>query len=460
MIFLKELDTLKEIMRVIVFVKKIMNIIFFIVPMLLIVMLSLDFFKSSISNSDDNMRKNIILAIKRIIAAILLFLVPTITNMTMSVLTYAGVKGAAYYNLAIEENLNSEVLKKINIDEYINNYRSGIISSSSNSSSSKSKMVVDGETYRLKNDFIVLANIRNNDAAKKYKLVKYTIEILNSKNLPQPATNFIFKSENPGIATVSANGVVTANFGGTTNIIVKHKNDLTKSVKLKVTVVHSLYTKVKTTKKLTVTNMKTGQSITLSKGTKGVYNGLAEKDLHRNYFSGNTLKVGNNYYKVDVEDVKHYGYKINEKVDKKTAEEFVNSHNFKSKTKYLFWSNQGTQYEYIFTGSKKNWKLYKVFKISTGDALGYKIPEGNTHGNSGTGTYPDMYVMGSIAHTSYGGSSFPHGYIPKNDGASGYHEYGGTRQPKTHGCTAFKLKDLKWFTSNLSKIKKSQIVTI
>ena len=454
MIFLKELDTLKEIMRFIYFVKKLMNVIFFIVPMILIVMLSLDFFKSVISKTNEDMRKNIILAIKRIIVAILLFLVPTLINTTMSVLTYAGVKGAAYYNLAIEENLNSEVLKKINIDEYIKNYRSGI------GTNSKSKMVIDGETYRLKKDFIVLANIRNNDDAKKYKLVKYTIEVLNSKNLPQPATNFVFKSENPGIATVSANGEVKANFGGTTNIIVRSKKNTTKSIKLKVTIVHSLYTKVKTRKKLTVTNMKTGQSTTLPKGTKGEYNGLAERNLHRHYFSGNTLKVGNNYYKVDVEDVKHYGYKINGKVDQKTAEEFVNSHKFKSKTKYLFWSNQGTQYEYVFTGSKGNWKLYKVFKISTGDALGYKIPEGNTHGNSGTGTYPDMYVMGSRAHTSYGGDSYPHGYIPKNDGSSGYHEYGGTRQPKTHGCTAFKLKDLEWFTSNLSKIKKSQIVTI
>ena len=262
MIFLKELDTLKEIMRFIYFVKKLMNVIFFIVPMILIVMLSLDFFKSVISKTNEDMRKNIILAIKRIIVAILLFLVPTLINTTMSVLTYAGVKGAAYYNLAIEENLNSEILKKINIDEYIKNYRSGI------GTNSKSKMVIDGETYRLKKDFIVLANIRNNDDAKKYKLVKYTIEVLNSKNLPQPATNFVFKSENPGIATVSANGEVKANFGGTTNIIVRSKKNTTKSIKLKVTIVHSLYTKVKTRKKLTVTNMKTGRSTTLSKGTK------------------------------------------------------------------------------------------------------------------------------------------------------------------------------------------------
>lgn len=470
MFFLENVCSACEVIKVLYFLKEIMNIICIIVPSLLIVFLTVDFFKNVLSGSEEESKKNTNLAIKRTIAAVCLFLVPTFIKITMNTLETAGVKGATYYSLATSEILKSDIFKDweksgdINYSAIIDFGSKSKIAASLASTSLTSKSP-NGE-FMSKKDFIVLAQTEAHQNGESNNYIRReTIKIIDKNNKELPPTNFTFKSENPAIAKVDSKGLVKANFGGTTNIIVTSKNNKSQSLKVKVTIVHSLYTKVKTRKKLTVTDLVTGKIVTLSKGTKGIYNGLAEKDPKRHYMSGNTLKVNNNYYKVDVDDVKHYDYQIDKKVDQKTAEVFVNDRGFKSKRKYLFWSNQGTQYEYIFKGTKGKWKLYKVFRISSGDALGYSIKEGNTHGNSGTGLYPTLYIMGSEVRTSYNSYSYPDGYIPKssenrNAGGSGYHAYGGTRRPKTHGCTAFKKKDLEWFKENLSEIKGAQIVTI
>lgn len=70
------MDILRLIKMVIMFLK----IVFLVAPIILMVMISIDFFKNVSSGKDEEIKKNISIAIKRVIACLLLFLVPTFFN--------------------------------------------------------------------------------------------------------------------------------------------------------------------------------------------------------------------------------------------------------------------------------------------------------------------------------------------------------------------------------------------
>lgn len=71
------------VLKTILFVKKLINIVFILVPMVLIVMLCLDFAKNVMASAEDEMRKNLKIAIKRLIYIVCLFLVPTVVDFAM-----------------------------------------------------------------------------------------------------------------------------------------------------------------------------------------------------------------------------------------------------------------------------------------------------------------------------------------------------------------------------------------
>lgn len=68
------------VLRTVLFIKELLKIVTFTIPIILILMISLDFAKNIIANKDDDMRKNVQLVLKRLIYAVALFLVPTIVN--------------------------------------------------------------------------------------------------------------------------------------------------------------------------------------------------------------------------------------------------------------------------------------------------------------------------------------------------------------------------------------------
>ena len=80
-----------SVLKIISFIMQLLDIVFFIVPILLIVMLSIDLAKNVIAGSEDDMRKNLHLAIKRVIMAVGLFLVPHIVSFLMVLLGDLGV---------------------------------------------------------------------------------------------------------------------------------------------------------------------------------------------------------------------------------------------------------------------------------------------------------------------------------------------------------------------------------
>lgn len=85
-------------LKILVLVKDLLELLKFLVPMLLIVMLSLDFFKAVIAGREDDMKKNLNIAIKRLLFAAFIFLVPEVVNISMSLLGDAGVNFAVCYD--------------------------------------------------------------------------------------------------------------------------------------------------------------------------------------------------------------------------------------------------------------------------------------------------------------------------------------------------------------------------
>ena len=72
------------VLKTVLFIKKILEIVLYIIPIILILMIMLDLTKNVIASKDDEMKKNFQIAIKRIISAVILFLVPTIVNFAIN----------------------------------------------------------------------------------------------------------------------------------------------------------------------------------------------------------------------------------------------------------------------------------------------------------------------------------------------------------------------------------------
>lgn len=96
------------LLKIILFVRNLLDIAKFLIPMGLIVIISIDFAKSVISSKEDEMKKNFNLAIKRLLFAVFLFLVPTVIDATMGILDKNDVKLAVCY-----ENVSSEAIADI-----------------------------------------------------------------------------------------------------------------------------------------------------------------------------------------------------------------------------------------------------------------------------------------------------------------------------------------------------------
>ncbi len=105
MFFLKDVCELSEVLKVIYFVKQLLNVVCFIVPIGLIVMVMLDFFKNVIAKDEGDMKKNLNLVIKRTFMAVMLFLVPTIITFVNSLLGTFGVSYASCINNANLEKI-------------------------------------------------------------------------------------------------------------------------------------------------------------------------------------------------------------------------------------------------------------------------------------------------------------------------------------------------------------------
>ena len=79
------------ILKTIYFIMEIINVAFILIPIGLIIMVSVDFAKNIMAVSDDEMKKNTNLAIKRIIICIAMFLVPIFVRTSFNMLHDANI---------------------------------------------------------------------------------------------------------------------------------------------------------------------------------------------------------------------------------------------------------------------------------------------------------------------------------------------------------------------------------
>lgn len=94
MYFLDNMCANYDFLRIVQVVMNVFRIICIIVPIILILMISIDFGKSVIAGKEEDMSKNIHLVIKRIIYCIAIFFIPSIVSVTMSFLGNMGVNFA------------------------------------------------------------------------------------------------------------------------------------------------------------------------------------------------------------------------------------------------------------------------------------------------------------------------------------------------------------------------------
>lgn len=94
-------STDSTIVQVIAIVRLVMNVICIAVPIVMIVLGSIDLFKAVTSSKDEEIKKRQSTLIKRIIAGVLVFLVPTIVSLLMNLLG-TGNNWATCWNMADE----------------------------------------------------------------------------------------------------------------------------------------------------------------------------------------------------------------------------------------------------------------------------------------------------------------------------------------------------------------------
>lgn len=82
-----------EILKVILYIRKLMNAAFIIVPIVLIILITFDFVKSVTASSEDVQKKNVKIVIKRIVYCILLFFVMPIVNIVFGAFSDSGNNG-------------------------------------------------------------------------------------------------------------------------------------------------------------------------------------------------------------------------------------------------------------------------------------------------------------------------------------------------------------------------------
>ena len=115
-----------DVLRIIKFVFRLLDLVLYIIPIALIVLLMIDFGKNVMAGKEDEMKKNLNIAIKRIIYCVVLFFVPTIVYFAIDLVSEAYVpdensnkenivgKAAACVDLA--KNSTTEELSQWEVD--------------------------------------------------------------------------------------------------------------------------------------------------------------------------------------------------------------------------------------------------------------------------------------------------------------------------------------------------------
>ncbi len=87
-----------DVLSVIYFIEKILNVVFIIIPIGLILFITIDLVKTILNgNNDKNAKDNNRIIVKRLILAIAIFFIPTIVTLLTNLMSNAGIEFATEY---------------------------------------------------------------------------------------------------------------------------------------------------------------------------------------------------------------------------------------------------------------------------------------------------------------------------------------------------------------------------
>ena len=103
---IKQLGGGAEPLRAIKFAMTMIDVICTVIPILVIVMTTVSFTKNVIANNGDDMKKELLLVVKRILTCVAIFFVPTFVSIAMSVLGNLGIDYSTCIKVSKEKDLS------------------------------------------------------------------------------------------------------------------------------------------------------------------------------------------------------------------------------------------------------------------------------------------------------------------------------------------------------------------
>lgn len=149
-----------SVLGTILFIKNLIEILSYIVPVILILLVTIDITKAVMANDDSAMKKAQNIAVKRLIAGLIVFFVPIIVDATFKLVDDNGVLDLSCYTSANEETVNA--LAKAEKEELLQEEadRQALIKASK-----KSKEALQKEINKLRNKAIANANRNSNSTS-------------------------------------------------------------------------------------------------------------------------------------------------------------------------------------------------------------------------------------------------------------------------------------------------------
>jgi len=216
-----------DILRIVYFLLKIMDLIFLVVPIILVVYITIDIIKIIIgANNDKTLKDKHKSIINRIIFALFLFFVPTIVTVVMNVLSVAGV--STDYQSCID-NANKE---SINFYQQIKDEEEKLKSETNNhtNKNNTTNNAASGTTYqKLAKEMVNLASKEVGTKEGSNSSNKYGKE-LGLNNQPWCAIFVTWVAKNTNADGINLyNDVITknsniSNFGSTTSNLLHFYN--------------------------------------------------------------------------------------------------------------------------------------------------------------------------------------------------------------------------------------------
>ena len=111
-----EACTNPDVLKVIFFIKQLLDIVFIIVPIGLIIMIGIDIFKNVSAAKEDDMKKNLSIVIKRLIYCVCIFFIPTVASLLTKIVSDALEDTSINYAECLV-NANSDKINQLIDDQ-------------------------------------------------------------------------------------------------------------------------------------------------------------------------------------------------------------------------------------------------------------------------------------------------------------------------------------------------------